>query len=119
MDNYKDVFDMSGCKNICDFVQKNVKCSEKEAFIFISKFHFFERVESGADTLSFVLKHLKNEDYKWRKIDIDKVDLDFLTYLDDLRIESVLDNDGWDAEDIYDSVIQALEKATATELGLI
>lgn len=33
----KDVFDMSGCRNLYDFVQKNFKCSEREAYILISK----------------------------------------------------------------------------------
>ena len=117
MDNYKDIFDMTDCKSPIDFAKKNIKCSEKEALIFISKFRFFERVENGAELLSFVLENLTDKDLKWKKIDVDKVDLDFLTYLDELEAEAVFDR--LDTEDLYYSVIQALEKATATELGLI
>ena len=65
MEKYKDIFDMSGCKNLCDFVQKNVKCAEREALIFISKINCFERVESGAEMLSFVLENLKDKDLRW------------------------------------------------------
>lgn len=119
MEKYKDIFDMSGCKNLCDFVQKNVKCSEREALIFISKINFFERVESGAEMLSFVLENLKDKDLRWKKIDFDKIDLDFLAFLDELKTEAILDGYEWTADRLYDSVIDALETATAIELGLI
>ena len=79
MEKYKDIFDMSGCKNLCDFVQKNVKCSEREALIFISIINFF----------------------------------------DELKTEAILDGYEWTTDRLYDSVIDALETATATELGLI
>ena len=119
MEIYKDVFDMSGCRNLYDFVQKNFKCSEREAHILISKIDFFERVESGAEMLSFVLENLKDKDLRWKKIDLDKIDLDFLTFLDELKTEAILDGYEWTTDRLYDSVIDALETATATELGLI
>ena len=42
----------------------------------ISKINFFERVESGAEMLSFVLENLKDKDLRWKKIDFDKVHAD-------------------------------------------
>ena len=111
MERCKDVFDMSGCRNLCDFVQKNFKCSEREAHILISKINFFKRVEDGAEMLSFVLENLKDKDLRWKKINFDKVDLDFLAFLDELKTEAILDGYEWTTDRLYDSVIDALETA--------
>ena len=115
----KDVFDMSDCRNLWDFIQKNFKCSDREAYILISKINFFKKVEDGADVLFSILEELRDEDLKWKNLDLDKIDLDFLAYIDDLKSESISDGYECNRERLYDLVIEALENATATELGLI
>lgn len=119
MEIYKDVFDMSGCRNLWDFIQKNFKCSERETHILISKINFFKRVEDGADVLFSILEELRDEDLKWKNLDLDKIDLDFLAYIDDLKSESISDGYECNRDRLYDLVIESLENATATELGLI